>query len=287
MGQYSIKSLEEITGIKAHTIRIWEKRYNIVTPQRTDTNIRYYTDSDLKKLLSVSTLNDYGIKISHIANMSDEQINEEILKISESRTGNHAIIDTLKIAMIEYNGELLDYIFEEQVRKRGLERTVIEIIYPFFEKVGMLWLTGTITPAQEHFVSNFLRQKLFKIIDTTKSDNKKTSLLFLFEGEWHELGLLFYATLLKMKGHKIIYLGQSVPTVDINTAIDQIRPHYALTSFISTDGLNYFSEQLNIVSENHPKTQFIVSGASSSQVNFKKFPKNVHQALTVDAIKSL
>jgi methanogenic corrinoid protein MtbC1 len=219
--------------------------------------------------------------------MSDNQISEQIIKLSESRTGNQAIVDTLKIGMIEYNGELLDYVFEEQIRKRGLEKTITEIIYPFFEKVGLLWMAGTITPAQEHFVSNFLRQKLCKLIDSTKSENKKTSFFFLFEGEWHELGLLFYSALLKLKGHRIIYLGQSVPTMDIDSAIEQIRPHYALTSFISTDGLEYFAEQMKIISKKYPETKFIVSGESSKQVNFKQFPKNVSQALTPEAIKLL
>lgn len=287
MGKYSIKSLEEITGIKAHTIRIWEKRYSIVTPQRTDTNIRFYTDSDLKKLLSVSTLNDYGVKISHIALMDDSQISEQILKISDSTNGDSAILDTLKLAMVEYNEELFNKLFEEQLKKRGLEKTITEIIYPFFEKVGLLWISGTINPAQEHFVSCYLRQKLCKIIDETPNQKLKKTLLYLFEGEWHELGLLFYTALLKLKGHHVIYLGQSVPAADVDTAIEQVQPDYAVTSFISTDGIEYFAKELNVISRNHPKVKFIVSGASSKQVDFNQFPKNVSQALTPEAIKSI
>lgn len=237
--------------------------------------------------MSVSTLNDYGIKISHIALMNDAEISQKIVKISETTDGDSAILDTLKIAMVEYNEELFNKVFEDQLRKRGLEKVIIEIIYPFFEKVGLLWMSGTISPAQEHFVSNLLRQKLNKIIDKTPNKKGKTTLLYLFEGEWHELGLLFYTALLKIKGHHVIYLGQSVPSADVNTAIDQIKPHYAITSFISTDGLEYFAQELNIISRNHPKVKFIVSGASSKQIDFKQFPKNVSQALTPDAIKAI
>jgi DNA-binding transcriptional MerR regulator len=218
MAVYSIKELEKLSGIKAHTIRIWEKRYNLIEPHRTNTNIRYYTDDDLKKILNVAVLNRQGIKISNIARLNDLELKEEIIRVSRSHHSHDTIIDSLVIAMIDLDEYKLESIVEKSISRFGFKSTVMEVLYPFLDKVGILWQSGDIYPAQEHFISNLLRQKIISAIDklpNTFNPKAKKFLLLLPEGEWHEIALQFAHYLLKEAHHEVIYLGQSVPYSDV------------------------------------------------------------------------
>lgn len=233
MIQYSIKDLEQLTGIKAHTIRIWEKRYQLIEPERTSTNIRYYSDNDLKRLLNVSILNRNGFKISTIVTMNNDEINEHILEISETSNDSDNQIEQLIVAMIELDEQRFERVLSTSVIKIGFDDTVVKVLYPFFEKIGLLWQIGTIIPAQEHFVSNLIRQKLIIAIDGQSGNTKitaKTFLMFLPSNEWHELGLLFYSYLIKKSGYKVIYLGQSVPFEDLMEVSRKQRIDYLFTS---------------------------------------------------------
>ena len=153
MSTYSIKDLEQISGIKAHTIRIWEKRYNIVSPLRTNTNIRFYTDGDLKRLLNVSILNRNGFKISNIVRLSKEEILRSVMETSISYMNFESQIENLVIAMIDMDEIKFEKTLSNSILKLGFEETVSNIIFPFLEKTGILWQIGTINPAQEHFIS--------------------------------------------------------------------------------------------------------------------------------------
>lgn len=218
MAVYSIKELENLSGIKAHTIRIWEKRYNLIEPHRTTTNIRYYTDQELKKILNVAMLNRQGIKISNIARLNDNELKEEILRVTSSNTQTENIIDTLIITMIDMDELKFNTIFNKAISKNGFTETITKIIYPFLDRVGILWMAGDVNPAQEHFVVNLIRQKIITATDkftNIYNPNAKKFMLFLPEGEWHELGLLFSLFLIKEAGHEVIYLGQSVPYSDV------------------------------------------------------------------------
>ena len=205
MIRYSINDLEKITGIKAHTIRIWEKRYEVVTPKRTPTNIRYYNDEDLLRLLNISTLNKHGFKISDIVSMSPDEMCEKIRDISRTSTDFEGQINSLIVAMIELKEEVFEKVLSSTILKIGFEKTVTQVLYPLLEKIGVLWQIGTINPAQEHFLTNLIRQKMIVAIDgqnESPAADAKTFLLFLPEKEWHELGLLFYSYLLKKKRTK-------------------------------------------------------------------------------------
>ena len=218
MAVYSIKELEKLSGIKAHTIRIWEKRYNLIEPHRTNTNIRYYTDEDLKKILNVAVLNRQGIKISNIAKLNDLELREEIIRVSRTHHSNDTIIDSLVIAMVDLDDYKLEAIIEKSISSIGFKSTVTDVLYPFLEKVGILWQSGDIYPAQEHFISNLLRQKIISATDklpSTFNPKAKKFLLFLPEGEWHEIALLFAQYLLREANQEVVYLGQSVPYSDI------------------------------------------------------------------------
>ncbi|MCK5136895.1 MAG: MerR family transcriptional regulator [Bacteroidales bacterium] len=221
MAVYSIKELEKLSGIKAHTIRIWEKRYNLIEPHRTNTNIRYYTDNDLKKILNVAVLNRQGIKISNIARLNNLELKDEIIRITRSTKSQDTIIDSLIISMIELDEYKLEAIINKSISKNGIKSTMIDMLYPLLDRVGILWQSGDVNPAQEHFISNLIRQKIISATDhlpNTFNPKAKKFMLLLPEGEWHELALLFSQFLLKEANHDVLYLGQSVPYSDVLSA---------------------------------------------------------------------
>ena len=231
MGRYSIKDLEKLSGIKAHTLRIWEKRYRLLEPQRTTTNIRYYTDNDLKKILNVSLLNNSGTKISKIVAMHEEEIKEAIDTIEDDALIYQKRIDELIFPVLEYDEKKFCQLFNQSVEELGIESTFTSIIYPFLEKVGILWLQNEVLPSQEHFITNIIRQKICQATDSLPSpkDKGKKVILFLPEGEYHELGLLFFSFLYKKAGVRTFYFGQSVPLDQVKKAAEMIRPDWILT----------------------------------------------------------
>ena len=236
MGKYSIKELEKLSGIKAHTIRIWEKRHKIIDPSRTSTNIRFYSDDDLKKIINVSLLNNNGLKISRIAEMSQDEMNQKILEISELKNDLMIHIDQLVVAMIHLDEEGFEKILGTLILRYGFEKTMTEIVYPFLEKIGILWQTQNITPAHEHFISNLIRQKMIVAIDGLPIPPRtaKKIMLFLPEGELHELGLLFFHYLTRKCGLRTYYLGQNTPHVDLVSVFEIHRPEMMLTSITSS-----------------------------------------------------
>jgi len=260
MAVYSIKDLEKLSGIKAHTIRIWEKRYDLIKPHRTNTNIRYYTDNELKKILNVSVLNRHGIKISNIAKLNEEALKEEIMRISDLNPSNDNIIDSMIISMIDLDEFKFSNIINKQISKRGFKDTVIRIIYPFLNKLGVLWVAGDVNPVQEHFVSNLIRQKIIAAIEHLSVPfNPEASryLLYLPEGEWHEIGLLFAHYLLKEAGQEVIYLGQSVPYSEILSAGAAINFDYILVSTTVMQSEFDFIQYLNDLAGAFPDKKII------------------------------
>lgn len=237
MAVYSIKELETLSGIKAHTIRIWEKRYNLFEPYRTNTNIRYYTDNDLKKILNVAVLNRRGIRISNIARLNDLELKDEIIKVTRSTKSQDTIIDSLIISMIDLDEYKLEAIINKSISKIGIKSTAIDVLFPFLDKVGILWQSGDVNPAQEHFISNLIRQKIISATDHLPNifnPNAKKFMLLLPEGEWHELALLFSQFLLKEANHEIIYLGQSVPYSDVLSTSTSKQFDFILVSCTTT-----------------------------------------------------
>jgi DNA-binding transcriptional MerR regulator len=275
MAIYSIKDLEKLSGIQAHTIRIWEKRYQLVRPKRTDTNIRVYTDDDLKRLLNVAILNNNGIKISKIAKLSDEEVRNKILGITGDINKTENQIDVLIMSMIELNEQKFEKILSRLVLQIGFEDTITRIIYPFLHKVGILWQTGSINPAQEHFITNLIRQKLFVAIDSIINDDipgKKRFILFLPEGELHDIGLLYYAYLIKKSGHQIIYLGQSVPFSDL-VEVNKLQPsQYMLTSFTTSIIHDELDSYLKALSDAFKNIQIFILSSHLENVKFDKYP---------------
>jgi DNA-binding transcriptional MerR regulator len=262
MHSFTIKDLENLSGIKAHTIRIWEQRYSFLKPNRTGTNIRFYSNEELKILLNVALLNKFGFKISHIDKMNEEEIKVKILSLNQLEAQQDRIVNTLIQNMVDLDMESFEEVLDDFISARGIEKTISQIIFPFLEKIGILWLTNHINPAQEHLVSNIIRQKLIVGIQTVESPVKinKSVLLFLPEGEYHELSLLFMNYLLKSKGVCCIYLGCSISIADIEYVAKLKNPDYLYTHLTSCSSKFNFEKFISSISRKFTATPIIISG---------------------------
>lgn len=288
MGNYSIKELEQLSGIKAHTIRIWEKRYNLVEPSRTATNIRYYSDEDLKKIINVSVLNTHGVKISKIADLTSEQLFQKVAELSESRDDIEIYINQLVVSMVDLDEEKFEQILGGLIGRYGFENTVIQVVYPFLEKIGILWLTNNISPAQEHFISHLIRQKLIVAIDSLPRAPKeaKSVLLYLPENELHELGLLFYTYIAKKEGFRIFYLGQSVPYNDLKLVYAQHKPDVIVSAFTGTPQPKALPGYLQNMGKDFAASKVFIAGQILNHVQVE-YPKNIQRFHNVLMFKEL
>ena len=292
MTTYTIKDLETISGIKAHTIRIWEQRYNFLQPKRTETNIRTYSGEELKTILNVSLLNKYGFKISHIDKMSTDQIEEKILSLNQMEAQRERIVNGLIKEMISLNMANFEKLLDLNIAQKGIDRTITEVIFNFLERVGILWVTNHINPAQEHLATNILRQKIIVGIEKLPSllQYTKRVVLFMPEGEYHEIGLLYVHFLLKQRGIFVDYLGTNVPTVDLKylTEVKKVDYLYChLTSPAKNFKVNKFFEGLQDININIPiilsgQLIQIYKGAVAPNIHLKK-----SLAETIDFLKSI
>lgn len=271
MGNYSIKELEQLSGIKAHTIRIWEKRYRLIEPKRTSTNIRLYSDEDLKKIINVSLLNSNGVKISKIAEMSGGEMSQKILDITHTPDDTSIHINQLTVAMVDMDERSFEKILSGLMLRYDFEHTFTGIIYPFLEKIGVLWQTNNINPAQEHFISNLIRQKIIVAIDALPlpPQDSKSVLLFLPEHELHEIGLLFYHYLLRKAGYLTYYLGQAVPHGDLLAIYNTHRPDMLITSLTTAIPKSTIDAYLDLLVKDFPCTRILVSGLQIQGLDYQ------------------
>lgn len=277
MGTFSIKDIESVSGIKCHTLRIWEQRYNVLTPKRTETNIRYYDDEDLKQILNISILNKYGYKISDISKMRGEEISEAILKISENKNEFSCQIKGLVQTMMVFDEREFHKILNTNILQIGLEETVLKIVFPFMKEIGLLWQTGSVQPSHEHFVSNIIKQKLFVCIDECVGNyvaNHKRFLLFLPEQEKHSLGLLFANYVIRKRGHEVLYLGQEVPLKNLKEILKENPPNYIFT-ILTTSHLEIDKQKfVNELAENGKNVTILLSGNQILNSDLI-FPQNI------------
>lgn len=221
---FSIKDLENLSGIKAHTIRIWEKRYNILSPERTPTNIRTYTNAHLQKLLNISLLNEHGYKISRISKMTEEEINNMVLRINASTSLQNRAMKSFKMAMMNFDQELFQQTYDELLEEKSFREVFHQVFLPLFEEIGTLWQTDTIKPIHEHYLVDQIKQKLYLEIAKTNAEKIPSSetlyVLFLPENEIHDIGLLYLYYELLFNNHRAIYLGPSLPLSDMNYLLE-------------------------------------------------------------------
>ena len=265
MVTYSVAQVEALTGIKAHTLRIWERRYDFLDPMRTPTNIRYYSDDQLKQLLNFGILVRNGYRVSKLDKMSDEQVYEEVTKVlADPASESSDEMKGLTLSMLEMNEEDFDNIFERQVIRKGFLRTITESIYPFFNMSGYLWTTNKAMIAQEHYMSNLIRQKIIAAIERLSIPQKgaPSIVLFLLEGEEHEIGLLLASFVAKEMGWNVYYLGQGVPVFNIKKVIDIAEPDAMMTMFV-TPKVNKVNGFIESILEGN-EVPLIVSGSAEN-----------------------
>jgi DNA-binding transcriptional MerR regulator len=279
MRTYSIKDLENFSGTKAHTIRIWEQRYNLFTPQRTETGIRYYDDTDLKKILATTVLLKSGMKISKISYLSKDDFFDELNKIDSDNVSSDSKIELsitrLILAGLNFNEQEIHNEFKKLKKDYDTYNIQIKVVYPLLTRIGIMWGKDEMTPLQEHFISNIIRQKL--LIDTDilpiSNDKKNEIVLFLPENETHEIGLLFANYILKKEGFKTIYLGQQVPISNLISFINEEKIKKALGFVFLMPGSVKLKKMITQLSSKCENTQFYWGGSTNSFNSFE-LPKN-------------
>lgn len=275
MTHYSIKDLEYLSGIKAHTIRIWEKRYQLLDPERSNTNIRFYSNEDVRRILNVAMLVKNGYKISNVASFDDAKLQSEVLRQNKNLLDPEKNIDRLILHTINMDLLGFEHLLRNIIEENGFAKTIQNIIFPFFERIGVLWQAGSIFVTHEHFVSNIVRNHL--IIETSKFDNltsEKTMLFFLREDEMHELGLLFFNYLAAANGFRCIYLGQNVPFDDLAQLLKSNTFEFICTSFIHAIEKSTLEKYLLNLSKAFNKNKIMISGRQLA-IHKPNLPANV------------
>ena len=277
MLKYSMSQVETLTGISAHALRVWERRYNFILPKRSPANIRYYSDDQLKQLLNVSILIRNGHRISKIAKLLPREIFELVSAILLSGSEIHEDrINGLVLSMLEMDEHAFNRIFNKAVKETDLLTTIIKLIYPFLNLVGGLWINNKAIPAQEHFISNLIRQKIITAIDklAPPKENAKKILLFLLEGESHEISLLIASYIAKKLGWKTYYLGQNVPLKNINEICAIIGSDLMFTIFITPRNKNISSLILKLTEDN--TTPLAYSGSPTNFIDYAPIKKTIY-----------
>lgn len=280
MQNYSIKDLEVYTGIKAHTIRIWEKRYQLLDPNRTESNIRSYSDKELRKLLNIATLRQAGMKISEISKLSTAEMSEKVKMLTyEFSEGHnfHAQINALVSEMLNFDEKKFDQVFASCVLRLGFKDTLFKVIYPLLGRIGYMWTIGEIHPAHEHFVSHLVRQKINAATDglIPQHSTGKRFLLFLPSREYHELALLMANFLLRANQHEVLYLGQSVPNVSVISSQKDWQADYLLCANVSKQFHGKLPQWCHDLSKQLPMYQILLAGNIQEEDLEEELPENL------------
>lgn len=288
MEHYSIKDLEKLSGIKAHTIRVWERRYLILKQHRTETNRRRYGDSELRRIINISILHRNGFKISKIAGLPDSEIEEKVSFISKDANQSDTQVESLIMSMIDHNEKSVNEVLIRSIMNRGTEDTFTEIVFPFLKRIGIMWQTGSADIGSEHFISGIFRQRIISSIDSLSpisKEGRKRVILFLPEKEFHELGLLFFNYIIRKSGHETLYLGQSTPLWSVVNVNNQWKADIIITGLMSgLPGIkpDEFAIQLG---DSFPKQKILVAGILAD-ISMKIKHPNIFPVRTVEELKS-
>lgn len=290
---FSIKDLENISGIKAHTIRIWEKRYKLLSPDRTDTNIRRYSLSSLQKLLNITLLYNHGFKISKIASLDREEIPIMVREIALKSSSQQVAINALKLSMVNFDTVLFDATYEEVLLQNDFNFVFIKIFMPLMNELGILWQTNAISPSHEHFITNLIKQKTHIQTELLQKkyipqNNGKIFVLFLPENEIHELAILFLNYHILKYGYRTIFLGQSLQTESLETLLG-IHGDLCFVTYLTVepnreiidDYLEEFDRQ--ILSER--KGELVIMGPQQIHIDHSKLSNNIKLFKTVEAFQ--
>jgi len=272
---HSIKDLEHLSGVKAHTIRIWEKRYGLLDPHRSDTNIRSYSDHDVRKILNVAMLVKSGYKISSVASFNETKLQSEVIRINRNSTEPDKNIDQLLFLTVNLDSFGFEQFLNSIIGQNGFRKTIEQVIFPFFRRIGILWQAGSIFTAHEHFVSNLIRNRLIREIGNFESkEASKSVLFFLRDDEWHELGLLYFNFLAAEAGFRCVYLGQSLPFEDLSNLLTATKYDFVCTSFVQAIDKPELDRYLANLSLVFNRNKILISGRQIA-IQKPKLPSNV------------
>jgi DNA-binding transcriptional MerR regulator len=270
MDSFSIADLARYSGIKPHTIRIWEKRYHALKPRRSIGNTRYYDTAQLKRLLNITGLLDSGFKVSELCTMSDEKLmtlNSKFLSNTEPAPAE-LFISQLVASALTYNEPIFSNVFSHCILRFGIKNAYMEVLFPALVRVGMMWLGDTMPVASEHFISNLIRQKLFTAIDSLPPPKPESAswILFLPENEFHEIGLLLASYLIRLSGQKVIYLGGNLPELSLRAAIKDLKPDFLLLFLVHRDQVRNIQKYLDQLGKTTTvKKIFVAAGSGLTQ----------------------
>lgn len=288
---FSIKDLENLSGIKAHTIRIWEKRYNLLEPERTDTNIRTYNLENLQKLLNISFLNNNGYKISKIASLGNSKMPMLVKEIAEKNNIQTQAINAFKLSFLNFDQTLFYKTYNSLIKEQSFKEIFYQIFIPLLSEIGMLWQTNTITPAHEHFITTLLRQKILihtELIQAQLDPTSKTTfVLYLPDNEIHELGLMFINYELISNGYESIFLGQSVPIDSLKDLIshnDEIVFVSYFTIKPEKEQLMAYLQEFNEKILSHGNCKFWILGKMLEHLDYTTLPKNITTFKTIEEL---
>lgn len=292
---FSIKDLENLTGIKAHTIRIWEKRYNLLEPERTDTNIRTYSLANLQKLLNISYLNNNGYKISKIAALDSKDIPKLVKDVAQSDLTNNHAIDTFKLSMLNFDQKLFYDTYESLIKEKSFSEIFYEDLIPLLSEIGMLWQTDTITTAHEHFITSLIRQKILVNTELIQSQNQvetdRIFVLYLPDNEVHELGLMLINYEIISRGHQSIFLGQSVPLESLKDFLNYYNDITFVSYFTVKPEKEFINEYITDLTDKllvKDSIKFWVLGRMLNEIDLTSLPKQIHPFNSIkDLVKKL
>ena len=269
MNHFTIKDIENLSGIKAHTLRIWEQRYQLFIPKRKESKHRYYDNEDLKHILRISQLYHNGVKISKIAQLPASSIRSMAMEQPLGKQNIDGYIHRLIEASIDFDEDRFEELFAQSLKQFGLEATIIDVMYAFLERIGLLWLTDHVIPAQEHFASNIIKRKIISALDALKtkpSPNADTYVLFTPQGEQHEIPLLLNHYLMKASGKKCVYMGVDVPFNDLETYVTMKSPNYLFFHAITNLYEETIDDLLKHLKQKFSNQEIIMSGPLTKEV---------------------
>lgn len=276
MKRFSISDIETLTGIKAHTLRIWEQRYNFISPKRTETNIRYYDDDELRLFLNIATLNQSGHKISKISLMTGQEIIKAVNELKEDHFNSSVQVQMLANATLRLDEKEFNELLWGCINETGMERAMDEVIFPMFRKIGFMWQIGTICPAHEHFATHLVSCAIISAtnkLKNVKAYEGKKYLLFLPPGELHEIGLLYAKYVLKAKGQQVLYLGINVPFENLSEVLPYYEPDYALSVLTKVYKENEINQVIIKMLDNLGDVPLILAGTQVADHKINPGPR--------------
>jgi DNA-binding transcriptional MerR regulator len=282
MNHFTIKDIENLSGIKAHTLRIWEQRYRLFVPKRKESKHRYYDNEDLKHILRISQLYHNGVKISKIARLSDDSIRSMAMGNMEEQQAVGTYVHKLIEAAIDFNEDAFEMLLDKAFRQFGFESTILDIVYVFLERVGLLWLTDHMIPAQEHFACNIVRRKIIAHIELLKvspAPSSHTYVLFTLEGEYHEIPLLLTYYLMKASGKRCIYMGVDLPFADLKAYVLHKKPSHLYFHAMTNLNETSVDDTVAHISQLFEEQQIVMAGPLTKELTQQY--KNVRVLLTL------